>query len=294
MQPKVAFVEVTEVQRAHQRGIDGHLTLSVRQVVWTSLSQDSARCTIATVRQGVSESVLAVESGAVRRHSASYCCQCFLLPPTGQSLLLLSLRPSLTHLLPLGFLPLVGGSLWCNATANLSAVTMPAARTAIRPPTLKTRTIRTDGSKTCMKQTLFPRYFRIRVQNFWIATNVPDSVAPKYYLRGKRSVLKFMRVELKYFPPLLRRGKFGVPRLYFRPAPSESSRYKLPHKFGGATRASFFQARINSTVAVPSSIRPWKESSKGWGFLDQHVEVCAASTSLHSPHGLFHPRVLCR
>ncbi len=35
--------------------------------------------------------------------------------------------------------------------------------------------------------------------------------------------------------------------------------------------SSFPEARANSTVVVPSPIQPRKESSKGWGFLDQHV-----------------------
>jgi hypothetical protein len=72
--------------------------------------------------------------------------QCFLLPTTGQSLLLFSLPPTLAHLLPLGLLPpLAVGSLCCHAPASLSAVTTVAARTAAKPIALKTRTMRTDG-----------------------------------------------------------------------------------------------------------------------------------------------------
>ena len=82
--------------------------------------------------------------------------QCFLLPTAGQSLLFFSLPPTPAHLLLLGLLPppLAVGSLCCHAPTNLSAVTTRAARTAARPATLKTRTMKTDGSKRCMKQTL--------------------------------------------------------------------------------------------------------------------------------------------
>src|SRR5215203_4666088 len=74
-------------------------------------------------------------------------CQCFLLAPTGQSLLLFSLRPMPVHLLPLAF-----GSLWYQAPLNLSVSTTAAARAAIRPATLKNTVIRTDGSKTYMNK----------------------------------------------------------------------------------------------------------------------------------------------
>jgi hypothetical protein len=50
---KVALLEVIDMQRTHQCGIDRHLVLSVRWVVCTSLSRGLARRNIAPMKGGL-------------------------------------------------------------------------------------------------------------------------------------------------------------------------------------------------------------------------------------------------
>src|SRR5215212_12274438 len=88
------------------------------------------------------------------------------------------LPPTLAHLLPLGLLPpLAVGSLCCHAPTSLSAVTTVAARTAARPIALKTRTMRTDGSKRYINQTLSCRVCPFAA---WGAEPLVDTSVPSH------------------------------------------------------------------------------------------------------------------